>query len=230
MEPLEQLYARSSSFGRDFFYYVVSAFLFFFCVASPLLLKITLDFGSTRYYGLDLQLGVSEKIILFLVLLVVSFAIGHLLLCLGVLYRSFWRKRLSEQAHVRNFTAAEEAIRRLIIKAKQIENAVEISPYSHDFHLMAEMMAFCRNPELHERFIERYNMLAFLRLSIASSTLTGGLVCFFLLGVFSYVYVLPAALFWIFIGCIILRQHFITRTGFLNRVYTAVLIANGAEQ
>jgi hypothetical protein len=171
MKALELAYTRGSMFGRDLFHYSSSAVVFCFCALSPYFLKIFQQSGDMTQIGVEFNLDTWEMIGLTVCLILLSYALGHLLL------------------------------------------------------LFCEMSVFHRLPDVHAAFVERYNTLAFFRLSFASSSLTGGIVCLLALKTVCISYVLPMTMLWLTIGVMLLRQHFITRTVFLDRVAASYLLS-----
>jgi hypothetical protein len=226
MRTLELAYARGSMFGRDLFHYGLSAVVFFFCVLSTCYQGAFSQFDLVSQ--IFLKLGAWEKTGLTVLLVLVSYALGHLLLAIGFLYRAVWKWIFNGLKHVENLVCAEGKVKELVLEG--IAANPSVSSYPHDYHLFCEMSAYHKLPNVHAAFIERYNTLAFLRLSLASSTLTGGIFCISLTVTAPEFVELKIALFWVAMGVVLLRQHFITRTGFLNRVAAAFVIGGVAEK
>lgn len=226
MRTLELAYARGSMFGRDLFHYGLSAVVFYFCILS------TFHQGAFLQFDLVTQilhkLGAWEKTGLTVLLVLVSYALGHLLLAIGFVYRTVWKRIFHGLKHVKNLVYAEGKVKELVLARAEV--APGVSSYPHDYHLFCEMSAYQNMPDVHATFIERYNTLAFLRLSLASSALTGSIFCISLLVTAPEISELIIAFFWLVMGVLLLRQYFITRTGFLNRVAAAFVIRGVTEE
>lgn len=215
-------------FGRDLFHYGLSAVVFCFSVLSPIILMALWGGGGVSAIDLTFNLDAWEKTALTVCLVLLSYALGHILLSIGFVYRAFWKRMFSWLKHVQNLVRAEEKVKALFIQgASAMSN---VSPYPHDFHIIGEMSVFHRLPDVHATFIERYNTLAFFRLGLASSMISGGLVCISLLKIASIFYAISMAVLWLSMGVILLRQHFITLTGFLNRIAAAYTFSENGRK
>jgi len=235
---LELAYARSSMFGRDLFHYGVSAVVFSFCLLSPVLLKSFRACGSVSSCELTQDLDAWEKTGLTVGLILLSYALGHLLASIGFLYRALWRRSFRWTKHVGNLENAEERLESMVSRdplSSTTSNSAadgEQAPMStSDVHVFYEMEVLRKLPEVHATFVERYNTLAFLRLGLASSVLTAGFACLVLpcLKIAPAAYAISLGLFWVAAGVLLLRQHLITQTNFLNRVAAGYALAEDSR-
>ena len=95
------------------------------------------------------------------------------------------------------------------------------------FTLDAEMRVFVKRPDIHTTFVERYNSLWHLRLGLAASLLLSGPFCA-VVGFLWWRHLLPVSLgvgiVALVSGLVLMRQHLVTNTSFLNRVLAAYQI------
>ena len=159
------------------------------------------------------------------VALVVLFCIGHVFLAVGFCIRKCWKKVFCNRKHVSEYKDAVSRIKNLNCgQAWLVEE--------RDVHLGAEISVFIGKPDLHARFVERYNTLWHLRLGLAASLLCAGVIG-------------PAVGFWwgnchmlnicvgvvaFLSGVVLMRQHLVTNTSFLNRVTAAYEIVQQEAQ
>ena len=221
-DAIDRIYGGAVSFGRDVFHYIVTGTVFVLVCSVPLwpvLWKLAAanfkpGIGSTGIQGVAL-----------FVALAVLFCIGHVFLAVGFCIRKCWKKVFCNRKHVSEYKDAVSRIKNLNCgQAWLVEE--------RDVHLGAEISVFIGKPDLHARFVERYNTLWHLRLGLAASLLCAGVIG-------------PAVGFWwgnchmlnicvgvvaFLSGVVLMRQHLVTNTSFLNRVTAAYEIVQQEAQ
>ena len=144
----------------------------------------------------------------------------HVLLSVGFCIRNNIWTRFSCCEHVAKYEGAILRIKKL--RGDQAEYGDE-----RDAHLDAEISVFIKEPDLHARFVERYNTLWHLRLGLAASLLISGLFCT-VVGCVWCRHLLPISLsvgvVAMVSGLMLMRQHLVTNTSFLDRVLAAYQI------
>ncbi len=222
MNALELMYVKSSIFLRDVFHYLVPGVLFVFL----LLLGLSLD-GRCWSQWLNRAFESSFVVGLFLVT-ILAYAAGHILLITAdIILDCFRRLRGSNKNRMaNNYKQKEDYLKSRFDSLDTDKKRLSIFNDA-DRHLYYEMRAFSDTPELHARFVERYNVLMHMRKSLSSCFLLTSL--FYLLIYITakekagFIIVMAVVLFVLFI--ILLWRAAITRSHFLNRVYVSYLIA-----
>lgn len=216
-DVIGRIYSGASSFGRDVFHYIVTGTLFVVVCSIPFWERcggLWLSSWSEAVESPGLQI-----VLLFVAVIVMS-CIGHVLLSVGFCIRKCWNKVLCRRKHVDDYKRAIQRIKNL--KRDQADCGDE-----RDAHLDAEVSVFLKEPDLHARFVERYNTLWHLRLGLAASLLASGLICT-VVGCVWYRHLLPVSLsvgvVAMVSGIVLMRQHLVTNTSFLNRVLAAYQI------
>ena len=228
VDPLKEIYERSSTFGRDFFHYVVAGTVLGLACLIGFLLSFRMDTAWLEQF----QRG-SAVLILTLVLLsvVMLYVLGQLTFAVGVLLRNCWMRVFGRSKHVKRFKDAKSDLRNVTtdILTKVGENPLKNDADQEDAHLIAEMFALKHTPELHAKFVERYNTLLHLRLSLASSLVLSGLVnlALFWITLSLKLLTLIAGL-WIF-AAVVMYRAVVTNTGFFNRVIVAAFLSKELE-
>ena len=241
-DPLNSVYERAESLGRDVFLYVVTGSMF--AVVSSVPWRSEIPWWWIREWN---------QFTLLFVAAIVTFSLGHGLLAIG-----FWiRNKIIDpctscdrfcnrvfvglfccQKHVDEYRCARKCVARRTQQA--LPGAVIVrsrGESTKDAHLSLEMSILLRQPRLHAVFIERYNTLWHLRLSLATAFLMAGVV-----NLAHVIYSLLAAIctrneccqdvvilivgsISMGIGCFLMRQHLTTNTNFLRRVMVAFNIS-----
>lgn len=219
VDVIGRIYSGASSFGRDVFHYIVTGTLFVVVCSIPFWERCGDFWPSSLSEAVVESTGL--QIVLLFVAAIVMFCTGHALLSVGFCIRKYvWTKVLFCSVHVANY---EEAIRRV----KNLGGDQAWRSEDRDVHLDAEMRVFVKRPDIHTTFVERYNSLWHLRLGLAASLLLSGAIsavvgclwCRHLLPVSFTVGVVA-----ILSGLLLMRQHLVTNTSFLNRVLAAYQI------
>ncbi len=234
MSTLEQIYAKGSMLGRDLFHYGLTAVVFSFCILTALPFmnitaaakeKLRLGFWDGLVTGV-LKGGVWEQTGILFCLILLSFAVGNLLLSIGFFYRNIWKEMFGGLKHIKGMVAAEKKLSKIV--ADLTPSLDQLYSKTHEFQIFGEILAYQKAPDVHAKFIERYNTLTYLRLGLASAMLTGGVTS---LGLQLYLNATIAnvpAVLWIVLSLIFFRQYFVTRTGFLNRVTATYVLLTRA--
>jgi len=215
MNVLELMYTKASTLLRDVFQYCISGFLFLSLIFFAFQQKWD---GWTK---LLIEEGMLWSILIFIIF---AYVLGQTLYALSIplfaFYKFIWKKFFS-------FSALK--IDKRIDDLKEYLNCIEIESSEKTLlkdmpkHLYFELVTFADRPDLHGRFIERYNILMYLRQSISS--------CLFFTCI-AYALFLPKTLFAILteicflVFSIIFYWHFVkTNIGFLDRVFVTYLVA-----
>lgn len=225
MNFIGTMYTKTTTFLRDIFQYLFCGLLF----CGLMLITVQLKGHSwIDFLKKPPNMGDAVLTISFLILCCVFFhIIGQILFSLRCipfwLYKKCWDKAL-------------EKCKR---KTKYLEDYLETIPVDDlaesilreaPRHLYFEMVVFVNRPELHRNFVERYNVLRYMRESLSS--------CFFFVGIASIVALLlpPFAEFslfgilipWLslllFISISLFRHSILTKKDFLDRVFTSYLV------
>lgn len=218
MNAIDHIYAKSTAFGRDIFHYLVSGMMLMLIVAIPFAFgKPILPDSLNRLFG---DSGWLIASVLFMVA-IVAYALGHIVMSIGFMFRNLWVLLFSRTLHVKKFKTAKRKLSELTKKANP--KIFESLPSEADINLYCEIVSFKQDAELHTKFIERYNSLAYLRLGLASSFLVGGLldvvhgiIVWINEGLSVSILLFSSAL--LGIALLLLRQQVVTMTNFLNRL------------
>lgn len=235
MNTLEIIYAKTSTFGRDLFYYLLPAILFYVISLNPLLFGYKLNYFSLEVIS-KANFDSFEKTIFIIIIIFLSYGFGQFLLILGFLYEKLWiklcekfypyseLKKIKEKIEKLSKERYENVLPSLYINNNSSGNSSDklIDPDSH--HVLFEMLVFEKMPNVHSYFINRYNILSYLRLSFASSILFGGLVCSILFYKELEFYILVVLSISIGSSFLFMRQHFITQISFLSRIIAAYVV------
>ena len=146
-DAIDRIYGRAASFGRDVFHYIVTSTLFVVVCSVPFWERCS---GS---WPPNLPAAVENpglQIVFLFVAVIVLFCIGHVLLSVGFCIRNNIWTRFSCCEHVAKYEGAILRIKKL--RGDQAEYGDE-----RDAHLDAEISVFIKEPDLHARFVERYN-------------------------------------------------------------------------
>lgn len=218
MNLFELMYVKSSTFLRDVFQYLFSGILFTFL----LLLGLSVH-GSRWSQVLDGAFGSSFPLRLIFGT-IFAYAAGHILyitggmLCyfFGSLGRS-WRRRApnSLEKKKENLKSRLDSID---IGKKALSTLNKL-----DHHLYYEMRVFKDAPELHARFVERYNVLTHMRKSLSSCFFWTSIIYFLLLPKKAAFISIEVGL--LLLSILLLRYVKLTEGHFLDRVYVSYLIA-----
>ena len=235
---VDSVYERAASFGRDVFHYVVTGAMFAIVSSVP--------WWSDIPWG---QIRESSQIAALLVATAVLFGLGHVLLAVGFWIRNkivppddstrwdrFWNWTFVRffccRVQVKEYCCAIARAREAMPAALVVGNEPASS-----VHLGLEMSVLLKQPVLHAVFIERYNTLWHLRLGLAASFLLAGVVDLVVATCsidltpclrnqrFPVVVggVIGSAS--IVLGWLLMRQHLVTNTHFLQRVLVAFNIS-----
>ena len=217
-DVIGRIYSGASSFGRDVFHYIVTGTLFVVVCSIPFWEwcgGLWLSSLSEAVESPGLQ------IVLLFVAVIVMFCTGHALLSIGFCIRNcIWTNVFSCCVHVAKYREA-------ILRVKNLGGGQAWPSEDRDVHLDAEMRVFVKRPDTHATFVERYNSLWHLRLGLAASLLLSGAFSV-VVGCLWCRHVLPVSLtvgaVAIVTGLLLMRQHLVTNTSFLNRVLAAYQI------
>lgn len=225
MNTFDLIYAKSSTFGRDLFHHLVPGTMLLFVLAVPWMFQWA---ALTDTLGELFDHSGWRSATVSLVAVIVAYALGHVVMSIGYLFRALWLRTLSSTRPVVRLREAEGKLRELTKKSNP--EIAKSLPTERDAHLYCETATFKRNSELHAKFIERYNTLAHLRLGLASSLFVGGLLDV-ILGI-AAIWIDALSLWALWFGAVVLglsllllRQQIITSTNFLNRVSVAFQVA-----
>lgn len=139
---------------------------------------------------------------------------------LFALYKTTWRRL--PHSTLKNLDDKTTQFKSYLrsIKIDELSNALlEDIP----IHLYFEMTVFVNRTDLHARFIERYNVLMFMRQSLSSCLFFVCIVYLFLLPITIFSIVVEIILF--LLSLLLFRQYILTEIGFLDRVFASYLIA-----
>ena len=233
---VDSVYERAASFGRDVFHYVVTGTMFAIVTSVP--------WWSDALWG---QIRESSQIAVLLVAAAVLFGLGHVLLAIGFWIRNkivlpddstrgdkVWHWILVRlfccRAQVTAYRCAIKCARMAVPAALVVGNEPAAS-----VHVGLEMSVLLKQPRLHAVFVERYNTLWHLRLGLAASFLLAGVVdlvvatCSLDLATCSrYQRAVVGGgigLVSILLGLLLMRQHLVTNTHFLQRVILAFKVS-----
>ena len=233
---VDSVYERAASFGRDVFHYVVTGTMFAIVTSVP--------WWSDALWG---QIRESSQIAVLLVAAAVLFGLGHVLLAIGFWIRNkivlpddstrgdkVWHwifvRLFCCRAQVTAYRCAIKRARMAVPAALVVGNEPAAS-----VHVGLEMSVLLKQPRLHAVFVERYNTLWHLRLGLAASFLLAGVVdlvvatCSLDLATCSrYQRAVVGGgigLVSILLGLLLMRQHLVTNTHFLQRVILAFKVS-----
>lgn len=235
--PLDSIYEKAASLGRDVFQYVVTGTMFAIVSCAPW--RSEIPWWWIREWN---------QFTLLLVAIVVLFSLGHALLAIGFCIRNkmidprdtswdrWWNcifvRLFFCTDHVKKFRCARERTR------QAIPGYLSVGEESNgNVHLGLEMSVHVKQPALQTVFIERYNTLWHLRLGLAAAFLSAGAVnlthaiCSLCLTIYTRspcsqeVVGLIVGLVSIGFGWQLMRQHLTTSTNFLRRVIVAFAIS-----
>ena len=219
-DVIDATYGRATSFGRDVFHYVVTGTVFALVCSAAIWSRIP------QISAVDLPPvaePASVQVALLGVVLVALFGAGHVLLAVGFCIRHCWLKTFACCEHVVNYDDAKKRIKALSGHRPTVDA-------DRNAHVYPEMTVFVTRPELHANFIERYNTLWHLRLGLAASMLFAGFIDIvigflrcelvpFVVGVVAVV-----------LGLLLVRQHLVTNTNFLDRIAAAFSVVKPEQR
>ncbi len=171
MRLIEVLYTKTTAFLRDVFQYLVPGFL----VITLVVVKLEWN-GCPALQRLASRVPTNSITVHVLICCVVFYLAGHLLLSLNtVLYPLLLR--IAERVGSKSAADLAETNERIgrSTSALSKEDHVKSLLTHVATHLYFEMTAFAVRPDLHERFVERYNLLMFMRRQLASAFFVGGI-------------------------------------------------------
>ncbi len=218
------LYGRTASFGRDVFHYVVTGTVFVFVGSVPWWPQVhnLLKSRLSELQPIVTDAGVQAPALLVAGILL--FCMGHVLLSVGFCIRKLWKRMLCCCDHVKQY-------KRAIGRVKRLNGDHDVVAECRDAHIGLEMRVFLRQRDVHANYIERYNTLWHFRLGLAASLLSSGL---FNMVVGCVWCICPLPVFvgavGIGFGLLLMRQHWVTNTSFLNRVVVAFNIAQEIQK
>ena len=213
MSNLEAVYAQGSSFARDLFHFIVSSAIFPMVLTSPYALARLLDRESEAGAWIW-RLWPDANAVAVFAAVVVLYVTGHLLLSIGFLIDRCWSHLFAGSSHVK-----ERVELRKVLRTRAPADAAAAGEL--DSHVYCDMSVMHRAPDLHYRFIERYNTLAKLRLGLATAFVLGGFGSLHALLHLTALEVLPLAALWEAVGLFMFQQYMRTDTSFLVRLATA---------
>lgn len=217
MNFLELMYTRATTLLRDVFQYLISGLLFSILIVIAVHLR-----------GCQVTQVFKEGGAFWLVALVVScvtaYVIGQILYSLSTIlfpsYETVWRKL----PH-----GTLENLDRKIVQLKNYLKSIEVEESANavlqdiPIHLYFELTTFVDRPDLHGRFIERYNVLMYMRRSFSA--------CFFFACV-GYILLLPKTMPFVaveivffLVSLLLFRHYTVTKIGFLDRTFASYLVA-----
>ena len=218
-DAIDAAYGRAASFGRDVFHYIVTGTVFGLVCSVAIWPWIPVDGALTVP---PVAQATSAQIAFLGVVLVALFGTGHVLLAVGFCIRRCWLKIFACCEHVANYENAKERIKRL--------RGHRMTDTDGNAHVYPEMTVFVTRPELHANFIERYNTLWHLRLGLAASMLFAGFIDIAIGYLFCKLVPVVAGAAAIVLGFVLVRQHLVTNTNFLDRVVVAFNIVQPDER
>ena len=226
MSFFETVYTKTSTFLRDLFLYAGSGALFLAIACTGIVASsgYDLDGWIQRFF----EAGSQPGILIAVLLVIASYVAGHFLYSGSFLFfpilDAVWR-RLPRQRRWRSLSLKRQMLRRIregLDFESQDKEILERGP----LHLFFEMSVFRAAPELHEKFVERYNLLMHMRRSVSS--------CFFYLALlFASIATMVqwtgrtmgVATICLLLALVFYRQQKITTGEFLDRVFTAYLLS-----
>lgn len=218
MNFFELMYTRAATLLRDVFQYLIPGLLFSGLIVAALQQR---GYQWTEVFARE---GDAWVIMLFIISCIIAYVIGQILFCLSdvlfPLYTMVW-KRLSHGS-LKNLDNKVEQLKSYL-KSVEIEEPANAVLENIPIHLYFEMVAFVDTPELHARFVERYNVLMFMKRSFSS--------CFFFVCI-AYLLILPQTIYSVavevvlFLLSLLLFWHYnLTEIGFLDRVFVSYSLA-----
>ncbi len=213
---LELMYVKSSIFLRDVFQYLISGALFI------VLTLLALRFHKADWSQLLIKSHGQNILMDLLMSIVLAYVLGHFFFgacCfpLDWYYRkstSIQRKKKSLRTRLASIDAGNDA---LIVLGDDV-----------DCHLYYEISAFRSAPELHTRFVERYNVLMHMRTSLASCFFFAFWAYFGLFG-FQVPFICVGGVFLV-LSLFLFWQCVQTYRRFLDRVYMVYLVGEEMEK
>ncbi len=217
MNILEIMYTKSATLLRDVFQYFISGALFLLLVFS----------ADHQKYFQWMEIFKKEGIGIFIssiIIIIVAFIIGQILFSLSKIlfffYRKVWKLLPNNCIEKYNNKTKELSSYLKSIKGEEPANKVlENIP----IHLFFEMKVFVNRPDLHARFIERYNVFMFMYRNLST--------CLFLVCLLYFSFLLPRTVssgimevILFSLSLVLFRQYTFIETGFLDRVLTSFLI------
>jgi hypothetical protein len=164
------------------------------------------------------------SVILILVVCVSAYVIGQILYSISrivfLLYAAVWR-RVPKNSLIRYDYKVKQL--KNYLRSENIDEPEKAILKDVPVHLYFEMVAFVDRPDLHSRFIERYNVCAFMYRSLSTCLFTAGVLYIFLLPVTALPIAAEALLF--FLSALLYRQYTLIEIGFMDRVFTTYVIA-----
>lgn len=229
MSVFEILYSRASTLVRDLFQYLFGGVFFVWLLAVVVVFRDGLErverWSRELLPTLVSPDGVSAPAVVVAIILL--YIAGQLLFSLSS--RIFWIYR-KIGAVVGRLHAGGPKLRLRQIESDLSERFLrEVGgddPLGGRLpcHLYFEMQVFLRAPELHARFVERYNSLVHMRCTFSS--------CLFFAGLFGlgYLGLGRDGLIWgvvcLTLSVLLYLQSLESRVGFLQRVAAGTMVAN----
>ena len=167
MHWFEIVYIRTATFLRDIFQYFISGLLFSGLVLLPFYAKICNVFATIQRE----QSFWCTMIVI--VAVIVLYVLGHILHLVSYIIFALYKPivKIFVKPLLAEIDLKEKGLKDYLASSK-------FKGFSNDFvarmpiHLYFEMTTFIKRPDLHSRFIERYNLLMFFRRSLSASFFT----------------------------------------------------------
>ncbi len=217
MNTIESIYTSAATFLRDVFMYLFSGLLFLGLTLAILKLK-SIDQPLDEIMNLlpDNPEMTAGLFIMF------SYMTGQILFSLSFLlfpvYRFIFGRTFNFIEALRSSEKRAEDYLKALTAESPAGSILEGTPV----HLYFEMRVFVDKPDLHRRFIERYNLLMFMKRSFSSCFFFAGMVC--LLPEFGPFWA-ASMLFFLVLSLILYWRSIMTKIGFLDRVLASYFIA-----
>ncbi len=234
MSLYDNLYARPSTLLRDILSYwmvgllgavlLIPAALYYEPFARLLLLVLDV---------LDAHGSWLTETALLVVAFVAIYVFGHVLQVLGLLL-----SRLLTRLSVRlaatgrwvpkgclDCARAEDRLGQLLMLAAP-QGAAAACLNLGERHLFMEMTVFNSTPDVHSRFIERYNTLAFMYAGLGGAFLVAAAARLYPGSPLGGAWGL--SVLWVLLGGVCMREHFDARVGFADRVIAGFLLSQPA--
>jgi hypothetical protein len=232
---LEAAYTKTATFLRDIFQYFFCGILFMVLVF--LMSELKNYEILTKYEKFSILFNESSLIIWGLVLFIIAFTLGQLFLTLSNPIFSIY-KCVHARIPRSLFEKLKNRKRMLGEGLNHIwpKNVEALSKLHEDLpkHLYYEMVVFIDRRDLHNRFIERYNLLLNMRRVLSSIFFVSAIIYIALpkVGTNNPKYYewfdiseMLIGLILFFISILFYRSTIKTEIGFLNRVITSYIIS-----
>jgi hypothetical protein len=225
MNVIESAYTKAITFLRDLFVYLFSGL--FFLALMFVLIKMK-DYSAPLV--LEEMEGILPKNTALAVgiLAMISYIMGQLLFTLSFLLFPAFKKVFKKfpKDPVGNFLVKRQQLHDYLMSIEKKED--DKSLLKAEPHLYYEMSVFVRRPDLHRRFIERYNLLMFMKRSLSSCLFFAGLTFVLAPPVINF-HAALAGLALIVMSLVFYWGALSTEKGFLNRVFLSYLVSNETQ-